>query len=339
MGSQRGRQGRAAGLRTPYSGLPGSHHDGHGGPLHGYILGFSNDPLRVSAQVISGIGFLGAGTILTRNHSQVTGLTTAAGLWTTASIGLAIGIGFYWAVVVSFIIVMITISILTRLERSTKGRDIEACYLELSDVRRVNEFCDHLGAQRLGAAGSARQERDTLLRGAGADDHRPGRRVGVLSLRPGAGLRGHGRSRLPIEPRPVQVNFSVLCVKNRYKAYRFFSFSFWYWKLPGIFRDEPLIQWSKRRNRKVMAMTEAYAAGRYEEACALLPPALRAAALAVPRRRMARVEELRLRVGRPVGLSLPEGEIPLAQTQVGARTWKKCWTGPRSSLGTPPPGP
>ena len=67
-----------------------------------------------------------------------------------------------------------------------------------------------------------------------------------------------------------------------------------------------------------MAMTEAYAAGRYEEACALLPPALRAAALAVPRRRMARVEELRLRVGRPVGLSLPEGEIPLAQTQVGA---------------------
>ena len=47
--------------------------------------------------------------------------------------------------VVSFIIVMITISVLTRLERSTKGRDIEACYLELSDVRRVNEFCDHLG--------------------------------------------------------------------------------------------------------------------------------------------------------------------------------------------------
>ena len=87
-------------------------------------------------------------------------------------------------------------------------------------------------------------------------------------------------------------------------------------------------------------MTEAYAAGRYEEACALLPRALRAAALAVPRRRMARVEELRLRVGRPVGLSLPEGEIPLAQTQGGGRrTWKKCWTGPRSSLGTPPPGP
>lgn len=145
VGSQRGRQGRAAGLRTHILVCLGATMTAMVGLYTGYILGFSNDPLRVSAQVISGIGFLGAGTILTRNHSQVTGLTTAAGLWTTASIGLAIGIGFYWAVVVSFIIVMITISVLTRLERSTKGRDIEACYLELSDVRRVNEFCDHLG--------------------------------------------------------------------------------------------------------------------------------------------------------------------------------------------------
>ena len=79
---------------------------------------------------------------------------------------------------------------------------------------------------------------------------------------------------------------------------------------PRHIQGRALIQWSKRRKRKVMAMTEAYAAGRYEEACALLPPALRAAALAVPRRRMARVEELRLRVGRPVGLSPPGGGDP-----------------------------
>ena len=145
VGSQRGRQGRAAGLRTHILVCLGATMTAMVGLYTGLVLGFGNDPMRVSAQVISGIGFLGAGTILTRNHSQVTGLTTAAGLWTTASIGLAIGIGFYWAVVISFVIVMITISILTRLERSTKGRDIEACYLELSDVRRVNEFCDQLG--------------------------------------------------------------------------------------------------------------------------------------------------------------------------------------------------
>lgn len=55
----------------------------------------SGDPSRLGAQVISGIGFLGAGTILvTRNH-QVRGLTTAAGLWASACIGIAIGIGFY----------------------------------------------------------------------------------------------------------------------------------------------------------------------------------------------------------------------------------------------------
>ncbi len=146
VGSQRGRLGRAAGLRTHILVCLGATMTSMVGLYAGYVLGFANDPMRVGAQVISGIGFLGAGTILTRNNSQVTGLTTAAGLWTTASIGLAIGIGFYWAVVVSFIIVMITISILTKLERSRKGGDIEACYLELNDVGRLNEFCDHLGS-------------------------------------------------------------------------------------------------------------------------------------------------------------------------------------------------
>ncbi|MCC5894715.1 MAG: MgtC/SapB family protein [Alkalibacterium sp.] len=57
-----------------------------------YALG---DPARMGAQVISGIGFLGAGTIIVTNNNHVRGLTTAAGLWSAACIGLAIGIGFY----------------------------------------------------------------------------------------------------------------------------------------------------------------------------------------------------------------------------------------------------
>ena len=48
-------------------------------------LGFSNDPLRMGAQVISGVGFLGVGTIVIRHQSQVKGLTTAAGLWAAAA--------------------------------------------------------------------------------------------------------------------------------------------------------------------------------------------------------------------------------------------------------------
>lgn len=53
------------------------------------------DITRLGAQVISGIGFLGAGTILVNSNNKISGLTTAAGLWTTAALSLAIGIGFY----------------------------------------------------------------------------------------------------------------------------------------------------------------------------------------------------------------------------------------------------
>ena len=65
-----------------------------------------------------------------------------------------------------------------------------------------------------------------------------------------------------------------------------------------------------------MSMTEEYAVSRYEEACQLLPGRLRAAALAAGRREKAAAEELRLRLGRPVYLTLPEGERPLPETQV-----------------------
>ena len=63
-------------------------------------------------------------------------------------------------------------------------------------------------------------------------------------------------------------------------------------------------------------MTEEYAIGRYEQACALLPVRLRTAALEVGRGRMARAEELRLRIGRPLHVTLPEGELPLPQTRI-----------------------
>ena len=55
------------------------------------------DPVRMGAQVVSGIGFLGAGTIIVTRHNQIKGLTTAAGLWAAAAVGLATGIGFYEA--------------------------------------------------------------------------------------------------------------------------------------------------------------------------------------------------------------------------------------------------
>ncbi|MGB9839763.1 MgtC/SapB family protein [Thermovenabulum sp.] len=75
----------------------------------------STDPSRIAAQVVSGIGFLGAGTII-RVGPTVKGLTTAASLWTVASIGLAIGCGFYSAAIIATIFTFITLISLTRIE-------------------------------------------------------------------------------------------------------------------------------------------------------------------------------------------------------------------------------
>lgn len=73
------------------------------------------DPTRLSAQVISGIGFLGAGTIM-HYGSNIKGLTSAATLWVVACLGLAIGAGFYWGAIAATIIVYITLILLKKLE-------------------------------------------------------------------------------------------------------------------------------------------------------------------------------------------------------------------------------
>ena len=67
----------------------------------------SGDPTRMGAQVISGIGFLGAGTIITDRQSRIRGLTTAAGLWASACVGLAIGSGYYLGGILTCIFILI----------------------------------------------------------------------------------------------------------------------------------------------------------------------------------------------------------------------------------------
>ncbi len=140
IGSERGRHGRAAGLRTHILVCLGSTLTALVGIYSVQVLGLGGDPLRISAQVVSGIGFLGAGTILTRGHSHITGLTTAAGLWTTACLGLAIGAGFYVGAVMAWLVMTLAVTAFTRLERSTKQRNTDTFYVELSDMTMVNEF-------------------------------------------------------------------------------------------------------------------------------------------------------------------------------------------------------
>ncbi len=87
------------------------------GPAH-----INLDPSRIAAQVISGIGFIGAGTILFSKQGTIRGLTTASGLWTVAGIGLASGAGMYFAAGVTTFIALIILWALQPLERKYAKR-------------------------------------------------------------------------------------------------------------------------------------------------------------------------------------------------------------------------
>ena len=80
------------------------------------IAPVTSDPLRLGAQVIAGIGFIGAGTIIVTKRRQVKGLTTAAGLWTSAIIGLAIGVGYYEIAMYATFLILLTEIILSKLD-------------------------------------------------------------------------------------------------------------------------------------------------------------------------------------------------------------------------------
>lgn len=98
----------------------------------------STDPARFGAQVISGIGFLGAGTILVRKNNRVSGLTTAAGLWASACMGLAIGIGFYEGALLACAVILFTEHILLKADvKQKKFKKTVSFYVELSDVGQI----------------------------------------------------------------------------------------------------------------------------------------------------------------------------------------------------------
>ena len=104
------------------------------------VLGVS-DPVRMGAQVVSGIGFLGAGTMILTGRNQVRGVTTAAGLWTAACSGLAIGIGFYEGAIMGGIVVFLIMSAMMRLDRRihTRSRYMDL-YVELEGTLPLSHF-------------------------------------------------------------------------------------------------------------------------------------------------------------------------------------------------------
>ena len=91
------------------------------------------DPSRVAAQVVSGIGFLGAGSILLRGNS-IRGMTTAASIWSVAALGLAAGGGLYFAAAISTAIILVILAGLKPLEEAYRAR-IQSCVVHLTTER------------------------------------------------------------------------------------------------------------------------------------------------------------------------------------------------------------
>lgn len=99
------------------------------------------DGARLGAQVISGIGFLGAGTIMFTSRNQVRGLTTAAGLWACACLGLSIGIGFYTLSVMAAIVIVVVMAILPRIEKALTVRSRQfTLHVELYSRENLKEL-------------------------------------------------------------------------------------------------------------------------------------------------------------------------------------------------------
>jgi putative Mg2+ transporter-C (MgtC) family protein len=129
----------------------------------GSIIGFEGpDESRIAAQIVTGIGFLGAGAIF-REGALVTGLTTAAGLWVAASIGLAAGSGTYWLAIIGTGVTLGTLyglravdAAIRRRKARVRGRleirvdDVTKLEALLKFIRRVDPEVEQLDFKRLG---------------------------------------------------------------------------------------------------------------------------------------------------------------------------------------------
>lgn len=141
IGIERGRKRRPAGFRTHILVCIGATVTMITNQYVVEVMGQATDPTRLGAQVISGIGFLGAGTILVTGKQQVKGLTTAAGLWSLACIGLAIGIGFYEVAILGCLFIFGGMSILHKLDNyiMTKAKVMEF-YIELDSIEGMTHL-------------------------------------------------------------------------------------------------------------------------------------------------------------------------------------------------------
>ena len=141
IGVERGRKGQAAGCRTHMLVCIASALVMMTNIFVVNEYSPASDPTRIGAQVVSGIGFLGAGTIIVTSKNQIRGLTTAAGLWASACMGLAIGVGFYELAIIGNIFIFLVIAILNKFDRKVYGKSkIMEAYVELDNSHILSKL-------------------------------------------------------------------------------------------------------------------------------------------------------------------------------------------------------
>lgn len=107
--------------------------------------GSAIDASRMAAQVISGVGFLGVGTIIVTGKNQVKGLTTAASLWTVATIGIAVGAGFIYGAFVGFMLIMLSVKVLQKVSRYQENHNrILEIYIEVNPEGGMASIMDYM---------------------------------------------------------------------------------------------------------------------------------------------------------------------------------------------------
>lgn len=144
IGSERSRHGRAAGMRTHILVSLGACMTSMISMFVSDVLMQQGDVLRIPAQVISGIGFLGAGMIILKSNNVITGLTTAAGIWATGVIGIAVGYGYISGAAISVVLFLVTITLFSRFER--RKRLAQVFYVEVGDMYQTNRVMDDISA-------------------------------------------------------------------------------------------------------------------------------------------------------------------------------------------------
>lgn len=114
------------------------------------VVGRRTDVVRLGTHVISGVGFLAAGTIIVTGKQEVTGLTTAAGLWASACMGLAVGAGFIECVVVSFLLIVLSIHVLPFIESLIINHSRNMLlYVETENILQLSAIVNYIKREQI----------------------------------------------------------------------------------------------------------------------------------------------------------------------------------------------